>query len=82
MSNHYKKYAEIIKEKINLETSPTAIKIYEKEEEAQTFNKIEDNIMHCQAIITAGKGNTFYATKKRTRMPLWNSNIRINKFSR
>ena len=64
MQKKLKEYSNIIKEKINLETSPTAIKIYEKEEDAKkNFKKIDTNIMHCQAIITAGKDNSFYATK-------------------
>jgi len=57
MIHNYEQYSQILKEKINLESSLTAIKIYEKEEQAKKdFKKIQDNIMHCQAIITAGKG--------------------------
>lgn len=56
-------YSKIIKDAIKLSVSPTAVKIYQKETDAKKdFKKIDENIMHCQAIITAGKDKSFYAT--------------------
>lgn len=57
-------YSKIIKDALKLDVSPTAVKIYHKEADARKdFKKTDENIMHCQAIITAGKGRSFYATR-------------------
>lgn len=63
-------YSKIIKDAIKLSVSPTAVKIYQKETDAKKdFKKIDENIMHCQAIITAGKGKSFYATRNELGCP-------------
>ncbi|MBQ6220845.1 MAG: DUF169 domain-containing protein [Methanosphaera sp.] len=60
----YKKESQIIKELINLETSPVAVKFYTKEVDAKKeYEKTENMVMHCQAIIDASNGKSFYATK-------------------
>lgn len=77
----FEKESKTIKEKINLTTSPVAVKIFEKKSEInENLEKIEENIMHCQSIITAGKGKSFYATKENLGCPLGVSDLGLTDF--
>ena len=59
---NYQEISNIIKERLKLKTSPVGVKLFEKEEDAiENFEKT-DKTMHCQAIITASKGKSFYGT--------------------
>ncbi len=60
----YKEQSEIIKNSLNLTTEPVAIKLFEKESKAKSYLEKGDNILHCQAVITASKGKSFYSTSK------------------
>ena len=52
---------------------------FEKEADANEILEKSDNIMHCQAIITASKGKSFYGTVKRNRMPYRSKHIGIKR---
>ena len=58
----YHEISNIIKESLNLKTSPVSVKLFEKEKDAEKIFEKTDKIMHCQAIITASKGKSFYGT--------------------
>lgn len=58
----YKNYAEKLKNNLDLKNMPVAIKLFENENDAQKYLQKTSNILHCQAIITASKGNSFYGT--------------------
>lgn len=60
----FPEYSQNIKEKLNLETSPVAVKLFQKEENAKkVLEKTEEKTMHCKSIIEAGHGKSFYGTK-------------------
>jgi len=59
---NYSELSNNIKENLNLETSPVSVKLFKNESDAKKTLKKSDKIMHCQAIITASKGNSFYGT--------------------
>lgn len=61
---NYQEISDIIKDNLNLKTSPVSVKLFEKEDDANEILEKSDNIMHCQAIITASKGKSFYGTVK------------------
>jgi len=67
---NYQKIAQIIKESINLKTSPVSVKLFEKEVYAQEILEKTGKILHCQAIITASKGNSFYGTVNEIGCPM------------
>lgn len=59
----YEKHSQIIREKINLKSSPVMIKFYENVNDVQNdFLQIQKQIIHCQAVLNASKGKSFYAT--------------------
>lgn len=52
-----------IKEKINLENSPVAIKFIVNEKDLpKNMEKIDSKIRHCEMVVEASKGASFYAT--------------------
>lgn len=59
-----------IKESAKLETSPVAIKLFEKETDAKKYLEKSDKIIHCQAVITSTKGKSFYATSDELGCPV------------
>lgn len=60
----FPEYSQIIKEKLNLETSPVAVKLFQNEEDAKKYlKKTEKQTMHCKSIIEAGHGKSGYGTK-------------------
>jgi uncharacterized protein (DUF169 family) len=59
---NYQDTSNTIKEILKLETSPVSVKLFENEEEAKSILEKTESIMHCQAIITASKGYSFYGS--------------------
>ena len=59
---NYQEISNIIKESLNLKTSPVSVKLFEKEEDAEEIFEKTNKTIHCQAIITASKGKSFYGT--------------------
>ncbi len=58
-----KEIANLLKEKLNLNSEPVAIKILKNESEIpENINKIETPARHCDMTKRASKGETFYAT--------------------
>ncbi len=63
--NGYKDLSLKIKNKLELENSPVAIKLVLKEEDVpEGISKIEKNVRHCEMVQMASKGSIFYATAK------------------
>jgi uncharacterized protein (DUF169 family) len=67
---NYQEISNTIKDCLNLKTSPVSVKLFEKLEYADEILEKSDNIMHCQAIITASKGKSFYGTAKEIGCPI------------
>ena len=59
---NYQEISNIIKESLNLKTSPVSVKLFEKEKDAEEIFEKTNKTIHCQAIITASKGKSFYGT--------------------
>ena len=59
---NYQEISNIIKENLNLKTSPVSVKLFEKEKDAEEIFEKTNKTIHCQAIITASKGKSFYGT--------------------
>jgi len=59
---NYQEISNIIKESLNLKTSPVSVKLFEKENDAEEIFEKTNKTIHCQAIITASKGKSFYGT--------------------
>ena len=59
---NYQEISNIIKESLNLKTSPVSVKLFEKEKDAEEIFEKTNKTLHCQAIITASKGKSFYGT--------------------
>jgi uncharacterized protein (DUF169 family) len=63
--SEYKDLSLKIKNKLELEKSPVAIKLVLKEEDIpEGISKIEKNVRHCEMVQMAARGSTFYATAK------------------
>lgn len=61
--NGYKELSMKIKDKLELEKSPVAIKLVLKEDDIpKGIPKIEEHIRHCEMVQMAAQGETFYAT--------------------
>ena len=67
---NFSEISNVIKESLNLITSPVGVKLFEKEENAQEFFEKTDRTMHCQAIITASRGKSFYGTADEIGCPI------------
>ena len=67
---NYKEISDILKDNLNLKTSPVSIRLFEKESDAREILEKSDRIMHCQAIITAGEGKSFYGTENEIGCPI------------
>ena len=59
---NYQEISNIIKKSLNLKTSPVSVKLFEKEKDAEEIFEKTNKTIHCQAIITASKGKSFYGT--------------------
>ena len=59
---NYQEISNTIKESLNLKTSPVSVKLFEKEKDAEEIFEKTNKTIHCQAIITASKGKSFYGT--------------------
>ena len=59
---NYQEISNIIKESLNLKSSPVSVKLFEKEKDAEEIFEKTNKTIHCQAIITASKGKSFYGT--------------------
>lgn len=60
----FKKYSDILKNYLNRDYNPVAVKLFKKEENTmEYFDKTDKKIMHCQSILNASKGESFYGTK-------------------
>lgn len=59
---NYQEISNIIKESLNLKTSPVSVKLFEKEKDAEEIFEKTNKTIHCQAIINASKGKSFYGT--------------------
>ena len=59
---NYQEISNIIKKSLNLKTSPVSVKLFEKEKDAEEIFEKTNKTIHCQAIITASKGKSFYET--------------------
>ena len=60
-NNEY--FAKEIKKGLNLENSPVAIKfILNEEDMIENIPKIDNKLRHCEMVMKASKGETFYAT--------------------
>jgi len=59
---NYQEISNIIKESLNLKTSPVSVKLFKKEKDAEEIFEKTNKTIHCQAIITASKGKSFYGT--------------------
>ena len=57
---NYQEISNIIKKSLNLKTSPVSVKLFEKEKDAEEIFEKTNKTIHCQAIITASKGKSFY----------------------
>jgi len=61
--NDYRELSLKIKDKLGLEKSPVAIKLFLKEEDIpEGIPKIEANLRHCEMVQKAVEGETFYST--------------------
>ena len=61
--NGYRELSLKIKDKLGLEKSPVAIKLFLKEEDIpEGIPKIEANLRHCEMVQKAIEGETFYST--------------------
>lgn len=59
----YDMVARELKERLNLDKSPVAIKFILREEDIpEGIEKIDENIRHCEMVQKAAQGETFYAT--------------------
>jgi len=67
---NYTEISNIIKESLNLKTSPVSVKLFEKEDNAEEIFEKTDKIMHCQAIITASRGKSLYGTVNEIGCPI------------
>ena len=67
---NFSEISNVIKESLNLKTSPVGVKLFEKEENAQEFFEKTDRTMHCQAIITVSRGKSFYGTADEIGCPI------------
>ena len=57
-------YANILEEKLGLDSKIVAIKFYDDEDEIpQGIEKIETTVRHCEMVKKASRGESFYATK-------------------
>lgn len=60
-NNQY--FSQMIKEDLNLKSSPVAIKfILHKEDIPENIEKIEDKMRHCEMVQKAARGDVFYST--------------------
>ena len=59
---NYQEISNIIEKSLNLKTSPVSVKLFEKEKDAEEIFEKTNKTIHCQAIITASKGKSFYGT--------------------
>ena len=60
---NFKKHSQIIKNCLNLKNNPVGVKLFKKEDEAKKLlPKINNKILHCQGIINASNGESFYGT--------------------
>lgn len=59
---NYQEISNIIKESLNLKTRPVSVKLFEKEKDAEEIFEKTNKTIHCQAIINASKGKSFYGT--------------------
>lgn len=60
-NNQY--FSQMIKEDLNLKSSPVAIKfILHKEDIPENIGKIEDKMRHCEMVQKAASGDVFYST--------------------
>ena len=63
--NEYNILALRIKEKLELEKSPVAVKLFLNEQDIpQEIQKIEENLRHCEMVQRAVQGEIFYSTSK------------------
>lgn len=60
---NFKEHSQIIKDCLNLKNNPVGVKLFKKEDEAKKLlPKINNKILHCQGIINASNGESFYGT--------------------
>ena len=64
-SNGYNVLAIRIKERLGLEKSPVAVKLFlDKKDIPEGIQKIEENLRHCEMVQRAVQGEIFYSTAK------------------
>ncbi|MDO5852129.1 MAG: DUF169 domain-containing protein [Methanobacteriaceae archaeon] len=63
--DEFKTTSDKLKEKLGLENSPVAVKLFLKEDEAkETLTKIDGKFRHCEMVYKASQGESFYATSE------------------